>query len=219
MNHPIKLLIADDHEIVRQGLINIIEQNPNYQVIAQCGDGAEVMNLLVTSKPDIAILDLAMPNKRGLEILKEAKTALLPIKFIILTMYDDEVYFEEACKIGINGYLLKDNSANELMSCIKAVSNDKYYISPDISGYLIEHNRNVLLGQPDNLILKKITPTENCILRLIAENKSNQEIADELHISIRTVQNHRYNLCQKLNLSGHNKLLQYAINHKQSLSN
>ena len=218
MNFPLKILVADDHVIVRQGLINIIEQDPNYKVVAESGDGAEVMTLLITSKPDIAILDLAMPNKRGLDILKDARTASLPIKFIILTMYDDEVYFEEACKIGINGYLLKDNSATELMACIKAVSNDKYYISPDISGYLIEHNKNIQLNQPDNPESQKFTPTENRIIKLISENKSNQEIADNLNVSIRTVQNHRYNLCQKLNLHGHNKLLQFAIKHKNSLA-
>ena len=218
MKFPLKILVADDHAIVRQGLINIIEQDPNYKVVAESGDGSEVVTLLITSKPDIAILDLAMPNKRGLDILKDAKNAALPVKFIILTMYDDEAYFEEACKIGINGYLLKDNSATELMSCLKAVANDKYYISPDISGYLIEHNKNIQLNQLKNSVFQKFTPTENLIMKLISENKTNQEIADDLNVSIRTVQNHRYNLCQKLNLSGHNKLLQFAVKHKESLS-
>lgn len=216
MKFPVKILVADDHAIVRQGLINIIEQNPNYKVVAECGDGLEVMALMITSKPDIVLLDLALPNKRGLDILSDARTAGLAIKFIILTMYDDEVYFEEACKIGINGYLLKDNSATELMACIKAVANNKYYISPDISGYLIEHNKNIQLNQPNNQDIKKFTPTEHRILKLIADNKSNREIADDLNISIRTVQNHRYNLCQKLNLTGHNRLLQFALNHKES---
>ena len=217
MKFPIKILVADDHVMVRQGLINIIEQDPNYQVVAQSGDGSEVMNLLKTFKPDIAILDLAMPNKGVLDILKDAKKASLPVKFIILTMYDDEAYFEEACKIGTSGYLLKDNSAVELMACIKAVSNDKYYISPDISGYLIEHNNSIQLFRESNPLLNKFTPAEKLVIKLISENKSNQEIADDLNISIRTVQNHRYNLCQKLNLSGHNRLLQFAIKNKNLL--
>ncbi|MFC2103178.1 response regulator [Bacteroidota bacterium] len=217
MKFPIKILVADDHAMVRQGLINIIEQDLNYKVVAQSGDGSEIIGLLITSKPDIAILDVAMPNKGGLDILKDAKKASLPVKFIILTMYDDEEYFEEACKMGVHGYLLKDNSTLELMACIKAVSKDKYYISPDISGYLIEHNRSVQLFHENNPILNKFTPAEKHIIKLISENKSNHEIADDLNVSIRTVQNHRYNLCQKLNLRGHNSLFQFAIKHKDLL--
>jgi DNA-binding NarL/FixJ family response regulator len=217
MISPVRILVADDHAIVRQGFINIIESDPNFRVVAQSGDGAEVMDLLREVQPEIAVVDISMPHKSGLEILRVARQENLLVKFIILTMYNDEAYFEEAFSLGINGYLLKDNTATELISCIHAVHQNRYYFSADISDYLVEQTRRAKSFYDDRPEVNEFTPSEKRILKLIAESKSNREIAEALNLSIRTVQNHRYNICQKLSLSGHNKLLQFAIEHKASL--
>ena len=214
MVSPVRILIADDHAVVRQGLINIIEEDPELRVVAQTGDGAQVLELLEKLKPEIALIDIAMPNKSGLEILAEARKTKMPVRFIILTMYDDEAYFEEAFALGINGYLLKENSATELLACIRAVHQGKYYISADVSSYLVEQTKKTQNFQKRVPAFREFTPAERRVLRMIAETKNNREIAQGLSLSIRTVQNHRYKICQKLNLSGHNQLFKFALENK-----
>lgn len=213
----IRILIADDHPVVRQGLINIIERDPSFQIVAQAGDGNEILSLIRERNPHIVLLDIAMPNRNGLEVLRDAKAKNLPTKFIILTMYKDEEYFDEATELGVKGYLLKDNTAVELLECLRTVSRGKYYISPELSGYLIDRNIKAKSLSREIPALGTLTATEKRVLKLISENKTSKEIAEELFISIRTVQNHRNNICHKLELSGHNKLLQFALEHKSYL--
>lgn len=213
----IRILIADDHPVVRQGLINIIERDPSFQIVAQVGDGNEVLPLIRERNPHIVLLDISMPNRSGLEVLRDAKEKNLPTRFIILTMYKDEEYFDEATDLGVKGYLLKDNTVVELLDCLRAVSNGKYYISPELSGYLIDRNIKAKTLSQEIPALEKLTSTEKRVLKLISENRTSKEIAEEMFVSVRTVQNHRNNICHKLGLSGHNKLLQFALEHKSYL--
>lgn len=217
MNKTFTLLIADDHPIFRQGIIKIVEQDPAYIVVDQCGDGSEVLDKISNLKPAIVIMDVSMPNKNGLEVLRESQQKKLATDFIILTMYKDEEYFNEAMNLGAKGYLLKDNASKDLLHCLQAVSQGNHFICPELSHLLLERRSRMHSLEKSKPGLGDLTPTEKKILALIAQNKTSKEISEQLFVSIRTVQNHRNNIAQKLGLKGHHKLLQFAIENKTYL--
>ena len=181
--------------------------------------GFEVFRALTTPAdvPQVSRAELiplsAEVNPRGLEIVQESLAQNQETAFIILTMYREEEYFNHALDSGVKGYLLKENASDELLNCIKSVVEGHHYVSPVLSEYLIKRTTQTQLS-PTNSLLSKLTQMEVRILRLIAENKTSREIADELFISHRTVQNHRTNICCKLDLKGHNRLLQFALENK-----
>jgi len=212
-----KILIADDHQIFRQGLLKLLETEELIEIVGESGDGFEALQMIREQKPEIAILDISMPNMNGLEIIKQIRKEELPVEFIILTMYDDEEYFNEALDCGVKGYLLKDNAIADLLNCVKCVSQGKYYVSPLISEYLVNREEKVKSLRYEHPGLEKLTTMEKRILKLIAENKTSKEIATELFISHRTVQNHRMHICEKLNFKGHHRLLQFALENKAYL--
>ncbi len=158
-----------------------------------------------------------MPGSSGIEIVRTGRRENWSTEFIILTMYTDEGYFNEAMDQGVNGYLLKECVPTELVGAVRAVASGRHYISPGISDALIERKTRMesLLKKMPSII--DLTPSEKRILRLLAENKTSNEIAEQLHISIRTVQNHRAHICRKLGIRGHNRLLQFAIENKSYL--
>lgn len=198
------VLIADDHPIFRRGLFETIEESAQFHVIAEANDGEQALLALRETRPVIAILDIDMPVVSGLDVL--ARTSHWGVKpvFVILTMYDDEIYLRKALEFGALGYLLKDNAESELISCLQSVLVGKRYISPGLSRALTES------CTPAENSLDQLTPTERKILLLIAEYKSNHDIAELLCISIRTVEKHRANICLKLDLHGHNALIKFA---------
>ncbi len=203
-----KVLIADDHPIFRRGLLEIIGESEGFYVAAEADDGDRALRALRMVRPEIAILDIAMPKMGGLDVLaKTGHWAQRPV-FVLLTMYDDEIYLRKALEFGALGYLLKDNAETELIACLHDVLAGKHYISPGVSRTLAESTGAA--GNP----LDHLTPTERKIFLLIAEYKNNHEIAELLGISIRTVQNHRANICQKLNLHGHNALIRLATQYR-----
>jgi DNA-binding NarL/FixJ family response regulator len=207
------VIIADDHPIVRQGLVKIIDQEDTYEIIAECGDGQETLRLIKELMPDIVLLDISMPGIDGLQIIKKSTETNTSSKFIILTMYDDAEYFNHAMELGVKGYLLKENAVTQLMECLTMVSKGKHYICPEVSGHLINRQFQKEVHSP----FGALTRTERQILELIAENKTSREIANELVVSLRTIQNHRNNIAHKLGLKGHNKLLQFALENKKFL--
>ena len=217
MSDRIKILIADDHPIFRQGIIKIVEQDQSYEIVAQCGDGNEVIGKIKELNPAIAIIDISMPGMSGLEVLRVSQKERLTTEFIILTMYKDEEYFNEAMNLGVKGYILKDNAAKDLLNCLRAVSQGSHFICPELSNLLLERNAKMQSLVSSTPGLADLTPSEKKILKLIGQNKTSKEIAEELYVSIRTVQNHRNNIAQKLELKGHHKLLQFAIENKAYL--
>jgi len=217
MEHKLNILIADDHPIVREGLVHTIEKKPEFKIAAQCRDGNEALKKIIEIKPDIAVLDISMPGLSGLEIIKQLDMKNLHTKFIILTMYQDEEYFNAAMSLNVKGYLLKDNALAEIVNCLKAAAEGRHYICPAISEHLINWNSKKQELRKDNPSLEKLTPAEKQILKRIADNKTSKEIAEELYISVRTVQNHRNSICQKLEIQGHNKLLQFALENRELL--
>jgi DNA-binding NarL/FixJ family response regulator len=213
MNKEIKILVADDHPIFREGLVKIIEMEVKFKVCSSISNGNDAFNLIKTKKPDIAILDISMPGLNGIEIAGLIQDEELKTKPIILTMYNDEEYLESALEHGVTGYLLKDSTLNEIIDCIKIVSTGGYYISKELQSYLSQGKKNKDIKNFKEK-LNTLTNAEKQILKLLSQNKTSLQIASELFISFRTVQNHRMNITHKLGISGHNGLLFFAIENK-----
>jgi len=213
----IKLIIVDDHPVVRRGLMEIINQDPAFEVVGQSGKGMDLLPLLKETSADIVILDISLPDISGLEVLQLVQLAHLKTKFIIMTMYKDEEFIAAATRLDVRGYLFKDNTPTELLKCLHTVSKDKIYFSPEVSGQLVTHIQSQEKLHQQYPALKSLTSAQRKILRLIAENKTSREIADKLFLSVRTVQNQRNKICQKLGLSGYHKLMEFAFRHKSLL--
>ncbi|HEY3250550.1 MAG TPA: response regulator transcription factor [Ignavibacteria bacterium] len=214
MRKNIKIFIADDHHIFRKGIRSILADDKTIEVIGEASNGDEAFEMLSRLKPDIALLDIDMPGLSGLDVARKLKQNNSQIKSIILTIHKDREYFDEAMELDIKAYVLKDSIANDLIDCIKKVNEGAYYISPAISGYLVEKRA----GRKEPTQLDKLTSTEKQILKLIAQNKTSHQIADELFRSIRTIENHRNNICTKLGLKGPHALLIFAIENKDQIS-
>ncbi len=214
MRRIAKVIIADDHPIFRRGVADILKDEPGFKLAGEAQEGTEALRMIKELTPEIAILDIEMPGMNGLEIAKKLQEEKCKTNIVILTMYKDEEYFNEALDTGVKSYLLKDSVASELMDSLKAVMHGDFYISPAISKYLIEWNKNKTKLIEEEPALDKLTNMEKLILKFLADNRTSREIATETYTSIRTVQNHRTNICSKLNLKGYNKLLQFAIQNR-----
>ena len=209
----ITILIADDHHIFRKGVRSICSEDECIQIAGEASNGTEAYTLITRIKPDIALLDIDMPGMNGLEVAGKLRKDGINTKIVILTIYKDKAYFDEAMNLDIKAYVLKDNIANDLVDCIKQVAAGDYYISPSISSYLIESRKS----KKENTELDKLTAAEIEVLKRIAENKTSKQIADELFRSIRTIENHRNNIINKLTLKGPHALLLFALEHKAKL--
>ncbi len=193
MNKNIKILVADDHPILLKGLINeLLEQN--YNVLEGANNGAKALEIIISQKPDIAILDINMPLLTGFEVIKKCQEKSVSTRFIILTSYKEKGFVLKAKKLNISGYLLKDEPFFEIKKCIQAALNGKFYCSKDFDTIF----SNEISPQLEKI--KFLSPSERTIIRLIAQEKSSKEIAELLTISYRTVQKHRTNIIAKLDL-------------------
>jgi len=210
------IIIADDHPIFRQGLKQIIEKQPGFRVLAEAEDGETALDLIRTHAPTVAVLDLNMPGLDGFAVARLVREMKLPVKLIILTMHNDELHFNEAINLGIQGYVLKESAATEVIDCLKSVISGREYFSPSLSSFLLTRRRRAV--QTENLTgVGDLTPTERRVLVLLSELKTTKEIANELGISPRTVDNHRAHICSKLDLQGSHALTKFAIQHKDDL--
>jgi DNA-binding NarL/FixJ family response regulator len=217
MERPRTVLIADDHPIFRTGLREVIALDPRISLTAEAGDGLEAWRLIQQAKPDVAVLDLDMPRLGGLQLARKVLEARLKVALIILTMYKEGRIFNEAIEAGILGYVLKENAADDLLECIQSVLAGRAFISPSLSSLLLQRGtiaKGLLEAKPQ---LQTLTATERRILSHIGENLTSKEIADRIGISMHTVENHRANICRKLNLHGSHSLLKFAFDNKQRL--
>ncbi len=215
MDKEIKIVIADDHPIFRGGLKQIIDLDKRIKIIGEADNGQKALEIISELKPDMAILDIDMPKKTGLEVLKELGNT--DVKIIFLTMYAEEDIFDEAMNLGIKGFVLKDSAVNDIVECIFSVYEDKYYISPSVSDFLMNRRKKLNQLKSNNPQLQNLTITEKKILKFISENKTSKEIAEILFISYRTIENHRANISGKLNLKGSHSLVKFAIENKSLL--
>lgn len=218
MNTEIKIIIADDHPIFRDGLKAMIGKEPGLIVVAEADDGAMALELIKEHKPDIVVLDLDMPEMNGFSLMKELQNSALPaVSVVVLTMHKDEMHFNQAIDSGARGYIIKDVAAAEVVICIKAVVSGKDYFSPALSSFLLNRSRRVsTLTQRAGI--NDLTATERRVLYLLSQLRTNKDIAEELGISQRTVENHRAHICSKLELQGAHALTRFAIQHKDELS-
>lgn len=217
MNNKIKIIIADDHPMMRSGVKSVLLTDPRIEIIAEAKDGEEAYNLIKRYNPDVALLDVEMPKLTGLEIVRRIVSENINTKIIFLTMYKEEDMFNEAMDAGAFGYVLKENAVEDVLESVKIVSEGSYYISPLISNYLMNRMKTQNDFKSKTPSVTNLTISERNILKLISHEKTTQQIADELHISYKTVENHRNNISKKLNLSGTHSLVKFAINNKALL--
>ena len=205
-------MLADDHVLVRQGLKRILEGARDLEVIGEAGDGLELLDLLNHSKPDMVILDVSMPRLRGIEAIHEIKTMRPEVSILMLTMHKDKEYLYLALSAGAKGYLLKEDADKDLFSAIEKIRQGKVYVSPNLSEGLLDDLVQIGRGErKSSFEIDPLTTREREVVKLIAEGRSSKEIADLLCISARTVDNHRANIMEKLNLKKAADLVKYAI--------
>jgi DNA-binding NarL/FixJ family response regulator len=211
MENRFRVILADDHVLVRRGLKLILEENSNLEIAAEVGDGLELLNVLQKINPDLIVLDVSMPNLRGIEAIPEIRRVRPNAKVLMLTMHKEEDYLYQAISAGANGYLLKEDAEKELFSAIEQIKNGKIYISPGLADQSMQNWARMRRGEDDSQHVESLTVREREILKLIAEGKSNKEIGDLLFISVRTVERHRANMMSKLSIRKTAELVQYAL--------
>jgi DNA-binding NarL/FixJ family response regulator len=191
----------------------VIETDPLLQVMAEADDGESALAHIIEFQPNVVVLDINMPPPDGLAIARELHSRRSAVRTIVMTMHKDEALLNAALDAGVKGFVVKDAAADEIIGCIRAVAAGQSYLSPTLSNHLLNRRSRAAQGSA----LENLTTSEQRILQLIAESKSNKEIAAELFISIRTVEHHRSNICAKLGLTGKNALLTFALTHKSDL--
>jgi len=204
------ILIADDHPVVRSGLRFVLEKDQAFTVLHEADNGDIALQLIRQSKPDVVILDVEMPVMDGFAVAKAVQAESLDTIIIIMTMHSDERTFNKAMEYDVRGFVLKENAVTDIVKAIRTVLEGRHFISPSLSEYLMRGKQSTLSG----VDLSVLTPTEQTILRLIADQKTTRTIADELFISPKTVEKHRSNICTKLNLHGAYALLKFAMENK-----
>jgi DNA-binding NarL/FixJ family response regulator len=204
-----RVVVADDHALFRQGLKGLLRERSDLEVVGEAGDGLELINLLKLHEfdPHLVILDISMPNLRGIEAIREIKTTHHHVKILIVTMHKDKEYLYQALASGADGYFLKKDADTELFAAIEKIRNGKVYVSPHLSENLEDYWEQVRGGFGKPIL----TTRETEVLKLIAEGKSNKEIADLLFVSVHTVERHRANLMAKLNMKKTADLVKYAV--------
>lgn len=217
MKNQITVILADDHPIFRKGLREVLAEDSMLNSLGEAADGVTALRQIREFKPTVAILDMDMPELNGIQIARKLLEEKLSTRIVILTMHKEERLFNEAINCGILGYVLKENAANDLIAAVRAASAGQPFISPSLSAFLLSRNarRQDLVAQKPGLHL--LTPAERRIVKMITQEFTSKEIAEELQISLHTVENHRANICEKLQLHGSHSLLKFAFDNKSDL--
>ncbi len=211
MDKPIRVLIADDHTIVRSGVRMLLEAEPDFQVVGEAVDGQEALTKVEALHPDVVLMDISMSGMGGMEATRLIKTRWPEINVLVLTMHRSDEYFFEMLKAGASGYVLKVANPDELVQAVRMVGNGEIYIYPTMIGHLVRDYLDKVKGDSEDSLA--ISPREREILNLLAKGYSSKEIADQLFISPSTVHTHRSNLMTKLGLKSRRELTQFAREH------
>lgn len=204
----INIIIADDHEMIRDGIKNLLEFDGKMKIIAEASDGLECLELLQTYKPDVLLLDINMPNCNGLEVLEKLKSKKKKMKILMLTVHNETEYLMKAMEIGVNGYILKDSSSSELIAAINAILNGEEYIQPSLIPAL---NSSLINKDIDKEKINSLTKREIEVLILVTNGSFNRDIAEALNISERTVKNHMSNIFKKIGVVDRTQAAVFAI--------
>ena len=217
MAEQIKIVMADDHPIVRQGLKQIIEADPKLLIVAEAGDGETALHLIEIHQPDVAVLDIDMPVMNGFAVVKELRSRKINVPVVFLTLHGEEEIFQAALDLDVKGYVVKDSALDEIADGIKAVAAGRPFFSPSLAALLLNRRRRTADFEKENKGIEHLTPTERRILKLIAEEKTSKEIAEQLYVSYRTIEKHRNNISHKLDLQGSLSLVKFAVINKSAL--
>jgi DNA-binding NarL/FixJ family response regulator len=211
MSRKIRVLLADDHVLIRAGLRMVVDAQPDLAVVGEAGDGREAVAMAESLKPDVVVMDIGMPTLNGIEAARQVREKLPDVRIVMLSMHADEGYVLRALKAGAKAYLLKDSAEPDLARAIRAAADGKSFFSPAVGRVLLEDYVRKLqrTGGEDSYDL--LSPREREILQLVAEGKSSKEIANLLNLSVYTVETHRARVMQKLNLRGIPELILYAV--------
>jgi DNA-binding NarL/FixJ family response regulator len=218
MADEIRIVVADDHPIVRNGLVQLLRTVANFSVVGEAADGAAALAALQRLRPDVAVLDVDMPPPDGLATARAAIEQNLPVALIFLTMYQNESLLNTALRLGVKGYVLKNSATEDIIEAIQAVAAGDEFVSPAMTKYLVRRSRRAAVLVEQTPTLQDLTLAERKILKLVGEYHTSQQIADLLCVSVRTVDNHRTHIAGKLKLHGKNALLRFALQHKKELS-
>jgi DNA-binding NarL/FixJ family response regulator len=213
----VTILLADDHPVVRSGIRYTIDKRPGFQVVYEASDGRAALQFIRQKPPDVAILDIEMPELDGFGVAETVYHEKLPVRLIFMTMHSDEETFNKAMDLGINGFVLKENATADILDAVQTVMEEKYYLSPLLSDYLIRRSSMRPRSAVPTNTIADLTPSERTILRLIADQKTTKSIAAELFISPKTVEKHRSNICTKLDIHGAYALIKFAFEHKNRI--
>ncbi|HYG24566.1 MAG TPA: response regulator transcription factor [Verrucomicrobiae bacterium] len=214
---PIAVLIVDDHPLLRHGLRDVIERNPRLKIVGEASEGNEALRMMISLKPQIVILDIDMPGLNGLETIRMMRDLPFEIKVIVLTMYNEEDMYNVAMDLGAKAYVLKENAANEIVTALEKVNRNEAFLSTlmlEAGRRRADRVKELLLSKPQ---IEALTPAERRILKLIGEDYTSKEIASLLNLSVRTVDNHRQHICNKLRLHGTHSLLKFAFDNSAYL--
>jgi DNA-binding NarL/FixJ family response regulator len=213
----IRVVIADDHPIFSRGLRQVLMGDPAFELVAEAQDGEAALQHIQEQRPDVAVLDIDMPKKDGFDVVRAMEERKLSSAIVFLTMHKDEELFKGAMNLGVRGYVLKESAFSELVESIKAVAAGRHFVSPSLSTYLLNRRKRSEGLFEERPGLRELTVAERRVLQLIAAGRSTSDIARELCLSIRTVENHRGHICSRLNLQGRDALLRFALTHKSEL--
>ena len=217
MKQEIRIVIADDHPLMRQGLRQVIEIEPNLKVVGEAANGSEALAMIEELQPDAAILDVDMPHQDGFQVARLLLAKKNPAAIIFLTIHSEEQMFHAALDLGAKGYVLKDSAIDDIVTAITEVVSGRTFTSLPMTTYFTRRQNYNQVPDEQQLGLRQLTPTEYRILKLLADYKTNKDIAEELSVSPRTVETHRARICQKLNLQGSHALMKFAVQYKSLL--
>lgn len=209
------ILLVDDHPLIIAGIKSVINSLPHFNVIGEAKNGMEGLEVFNEYKPDIIVLDIDMPIMNGIELASTISKIEDPPKIVFLTSHADMNTFSQATKIDYAGFVFKENALEEIGKCLEEIINDNKYVSPSFKRYIEENESEIAKLSEIKKNLTALTKSEVKVLKLIAEGKTTPEIAETLFNSFKTIENHRYNICQKLNITGSNNLLSFALDYKE----
>ena len=209
----IRVLIADDHAILREGIKSLLGKQENIEVVAEATNGREAVSRVIQFRPDVVLLDISMPLMDGLEATRRIKKESPDTKVLILTMHDNEEYFLQLLRAGVSGYVTKKSASTELISAIEAASRGESFFCPSMAKHLLSDYLR-LDRTAEHITEEKLTPREREVVKLIAEGHTNQQIADLLHRSVKTIESHRANILRKLDIHDTIELVKYAVRKK-----